>query len=102
LGDHQQLLEGLRTQTLQVTERACLIHRASLFFLAAVGVLIVCTRTLVAGWFFPLGGFLSALMGLRESLEQVELEGRFVFHAVEPSLSNSRQDTEEIFTDTSS
>lgn len=118
-GDHQQLLEVLRTQTLQVTERARLIRRALLFFLAAVGVLIVCSLTLVASWFFPpaafltavffvvgllsmLGGVISALMELRESLEQVELEGRFVFHAVEPSLANSRQDSEEIFTDTSS
>jgi hypothetical protein len=31
-GDHQQLLEVLRTQTLQVTERARLIRRALLFF----------------------------------------------------------------------
>jgi hypothetical protein len=49
-----------------------------------------------------LGGIISAMMELRESLEQVELEGRFVFHAVEPSLSESRQDSEEIFTSTSS
>ena len=42
------------------------------------------------------------MMELRESLEQMELEGRFVFHAVEPSLSDSRQDSEEIFTDSSS
>ena len=118
-GDHQQLLEVLRTQTLQVTGRARLIRRALLFFLAAVGFLIVCSLTLVASWFFPpaaflaavffvvgllsmLGGVISALMELRESLEQVELEGRFVFHAVEPSLSDSRQDVEEIFSDTSS
>lgn len=45
---------------------------------------------------------ISAMMELRESLEQVGLEGRFVFLAVERSLSDSRQDTEEIFTDTSS
>jgi len=49
-----------------------------------------------------LGGVISALLELRESLEQVELEGRFVFHAVEPSLSDERQDSGEIFTDTSS
>jgi hypothetical protein len=42
------------------------------------------------------------MMELRESLEQVELEGRFVFHAVEPSRSDSRRDAEEVFTDTSS
>ena len=117
-GDHQQLLEVLRTQTLQVTERARLIRRALLFFLTAVAVLIVCSLTLVASWFFRpaavlaavlfvvgllsmLGGVISAMMELRESLEQVELEGRFVFHAVEPSLSDSRPDSEEIFTDTS-
>jgi len=51
---------------------------------------------------FHLGGVISALLELRESLEQVELEGRFVFHAVEPSLSDERQDSGEIFTDTSS
>ena len=56
----------------------------------------------VVGLLSMLGGVISALMELRESLEQVELEGRFVFHPVEPSLSDSRQDTEEIFTDTSS
>jgi len=49
-----------------------------------------------------LGGVISALMKLRGSLEQVELEGRLVFHAVEPSLSDSRPDTGEVFTDTSS
>jgi hypothetical protein len=88
-------------------------------FLTAVAILIVCSLTLVTSWFFPpaaflaavffvtgllsmLGGIISAMMELRESLEQVELEGRFVFHAVEPSLSESRQDSEEIFTSTSS
>ncbi len=118
-GEHQQLLEVLRTQTLQVTGRARLIRKALLFFLVAVALLIVCSLTLVTSWFFPpvtffaavffvlgllsmLGGVISALMELRGSLEQVELEGRFVFHAVEPSLSDSRQDSEEIFTDASS
>jgi hypothetical protein len=42
------------------------------------------------------------MMELRESLEQAELEGRFVFHALEPSLSDSRQDSEEVSSDTSS
>ena len=56
----------------------------------------------LAGLLSMLGGVISAMMELRESLEQVELEGRFVFHAVEPSLSDLRQDSEEIFTDTSS
>ncbi len=49
-----------------------------------------------------LGGVISAMLELRESLEQVELEGRFVFHAVEPSLPDLRPDSEGIFTDTSS
>jgi hypothetical protein len=118
-GEHQQLLEVLRTQTLRVTARARLIRRALLFFLVAVALLIVCSLTLVTSWFFPpaalfaavffvlgllsmLGGVISAMMELRESLEQVEFEGRFVFHAVEPSLSDSRQDSEEIYTDTAS
>jgi len=48
------------------------------------------------------GGVISALIELRGSMEQVELEGRFVFHAVEPSLSDSRQDSGEIFADTTS
>lgn len=117
-GDHQQLLEVLRTQTLQVTERARLIRRALLFFLTAVAILIVCSLTLVTSWFFPpaaflaavlfvagllsmLGGVISAMRELRESLDQVELEGRFVFHAVEPSLADSRPNSEEIFTGTS-
>jgi hypothetical protein len=95
-GDQQQLLEILRTQTLQVTGRARLIRRALLFFLTAVAILIVGSPTLVTSWRFPpaaflaavlfvaglismLGGVISAMLELRESLEQVELEGRFVF-----------------------
>jgi len=118
-GDRQQLLEVLRTQTLQITQRARLIRRALQFFLTAVAILIVCSLTLVTSWFFPpaavsaavlfvagllsmLGGVISAMLELRESLEHVELEGRFVFHAVEPSLPDSRPDSEGIFTDTSS
>jgi len=109
----------LRTQTLQITERARLIRRALQFFLTAVAILIVCSLTLVTSWFFPsaaflaavlfvagllsmLGGIISAMLELRESLEQVELERRFVFHTVEPSLPDSRPDSEVIFTDTSS
>jgi len=42
-----------------------------------------------------LGGVVSAILELRESLEQVEFEGRFVFQAVEPSLADLRQDTIE-------
>ena len=60
-GDHQQLLEVLRTQTLQVTERARLIRRALLFFLTAVAILIVCSLTLVTSWFFPPAAFLAAV-----------------------------------------
>jgi len=61
-GDQQPLLEVLRTQTLQVTERARLIRRALLFFLAAVGLLIVCSLTLVTSWFFPPAAFLAAVL----------------------------------------
>lgn len=117
-GDHQLLLEVLRTQTLQVTKRARLIRNALLFFLVAVMHLLVCSLMLASSWFFPLamyfaaaffvlgllsmlGGVVSAMMELRGSLEQVELEGRFVFHAVEPSLFDSRQDSGEIFADAS-
>ena len=57
-GDHQQLLEVLRTQTLQVTERARLIRKALLFFLVAVALLIVCSLTLVTSWFPPPATFL--------------------------------------------
>jgi len=117
-GDHQLLLELLRTQTLQVTKRARLIRSALLFFLVAVALLIVCSLTLALSWFFPLAtyfaavffvlgllsmlaGVVSAIMELRGSLEQVELEGRFVFHAVEPSLNDSRLESGEIFADAS-
>jgi hypothetical protein len=117
-GDHQLLLEVLRTQTLQVTKRARLIRSALLFFLVAVALLIVCSLTLALSWFFPwatyfaaaffvlgllsmLSGVISALRELRDSLEQVELEGRFVFHAVEPPLYDSRQDSGDVFSDAS-
>jgi hypothetical protein len=50
-GDHQQLLEVLRTQTLQVTERARLIRRALLFFLTTVAILILPWSR--AGFFLP-------------------------------------------------
>jgi len=38
---------------------------------------------------------LRTFLELRESLEQVEFEGRFVSHAVEPSLADLRQETIE-------
>lgn len=112
LEDHQLLLEVLRKQTLRVTERARLLRLALLFFLSAVALLIVCSLTLAISWFFHpatvlaaaffvlgllsmLCGVISAILELRDALEQVEFEGRFVFQAVEPSLSEMRQDTIE-------
>lgn len=113
LEDQRQLLEVLRTQTLRVTERARLIRLALIFFLAAVALLIVCSLTLALSWFFPLAtpfaavffvlgllcmlcGVISAMLELRDSLEQVEFEGRFVFQALEPSLSESRSEASEV------
>ena len=112
LEDHQLLLEVLRKQTMRVTERARLIRMALLFFLSAILLLIICSLTLVLSWFFHpatvvaaaffvlgllsmLCGVISAILELRESLEQVEFEGRFVFHTVEPSLADLRQETIE-------
>ena len=112
LEDHQLLVEVLRKQILRVTERARLIRLALLFFLSAVGLLIVCSLTLAMSWFyhpatvlaavfFVLGllsmlcGVISAILELRDSLEQVEFEGRFVFQAVEPSLTDVRPDVIE-------
>ena len=113
LEEQRQLLEVLRTQTLRVTERARLIRLALLFFLFAVALLIVCSLTIALSWFFPLAtffaaaffvvgllsmlcGVISAMMELRHALEQVEFEGRFVFQTLEPSLSDSRSDANEI------
>jgi hypothetical protein len=113
LEDQRQLLEVLRTQTLRVTERARLIRLALLFFLSAVALLIVCSLTLALSWFFPLAtvfaaiffvlgllsmfcGVVSAMLELRDSLEQVEFEARYVFQAVEPSLADSRSDSNEV------
>ena len=109
LEDHQLLLEVLRKQTLRVTERARLIRMALLFFLSVILLLIISLvlgrffhpATVVAAAFFVLGllsmlcGVISAILELRESLEQVEFEGRFVFHTVEPSLADLRQETIE-------
>ncbi|HUL33014.1 MAG TPA: DUF2721 domain-containing protein [Candidatus Eisenbacteria bacterium] len=113
LDDQRQLLDVLRTQTLRVTERARLIRLALLFFLSAVALLILCSLTLAVTWFFPmatffaaglfvlglfamLGGVFSAILELRNSLEQVEFEARFVFQTVEPSLAGSRRDANEV------
>ena len=113
LEDQKQLLEVLRTQVLRVTERARLIRLALIFFLAAVALLIVCSLTLALSWFFPVAtlfaavffvlglismfcGVISAMLELRDSLEQVEFEGRFVFQALEPSLSESRSESSEV------
>jgi len=113
LEDQRQLLEVLRTQTLRVTERARLIRLALLFFLFAVALLIVCSLTIALSWFFPVAtffaaafflvgllsmlcGVISAMMELRDALEQVEFEARYVFQTVEPSLSDSRSDFNEI------
>jgi Protein of unknown function (DUF2721) len=113
LEDQKLLLEVLRTQTLRVTERARLIRLALLFFLFAVALLIVCSLTIALGGFFPVAtlfaaaffvlgllsmlcGVISAMMELRDALEQVEFEARFVFRAVAPSLSDSHPDSPEI------
>jgi len=109
LAEQQLLIEVLRTQILRVTERARLIRLALAFFLFTVGLLIVCSLTLTLSWFFPsvtllaagffvlallamLGGVVAAMLELRDSLEQVEFEGRFVIQAVEPSFSDSSID----------
>jgi len=113
LPDQKQLLEVLRTQTLRVTERARLIRLALIFFLFAVALLIVCSLTLALSWFFPLAtlfaavffvlgllsmlcGVVSAMLELRDSLEQVEFEGRYVFQTVQPSLAESHAESTEV------
>jgi len=109
LAEQQLLIEVLRTQILRVTERARLIRLALLFFLSTVGLLIICSLALTLSWFFPaamlfaavffvvgllamFGGVIAAMLELRDSLEQVEFEGRFVIQAVEPSFSDSHAD----------
>jgi len=113
LEDQKQLLEVLRTQVLRVTERARLIRLALIYFLSAVAFLIICSLTLAVSWFFPLAtlfaaaffvlgllcmlcGVISAMLELRDSLEQVEFEGRFVFQALEPSLSEPHSESSEV------
>jgi ABC-type multidrug transport system fused ATPase/permease subunit len=114
--DQQHLLELLRTQTLQVTRRARLLRMALWFFLVAVALLLVCSLTLVLSWFvrpaavlaalfFVLGllsmlcGVIAAMMELRGALEPVELEARYVFQTVKPSLFELRSEIEESFPD---
>jgi hypothetical protein len=111
--DHSPLLNMLKTQTVHVTRRARLIRRALLFFLVAVAFLIVCSLTLVLSWFvraaaffagifFVLGlfsmlaGVISAMMELRGALQPVELEARFVSESVDPSLAESRRESEAL------
>jgi hypothetical protein len=109
--EEARLLEVLRTQTEQVKRRARLIRLALLFFLTAVGLLIICSLVLAFSWlahvaaFFAaiffvlglcsmLGGIIAALTELRGALEPVELEARFVSHAVEPSIAEALHEAE--------
>jgi len=109
--EHARLLELLRTQTEQVKRRARLIRTALMFFLSAVGLLIVCSLTLAFTWyvrdaafvaavFFVFGlismfcGIVAALMELRGALEPVELEARFVSRAVDPSIAEALQESQ--------
>lgn len=111
--EEARLLEVLRTQTEQVKKRARLIRLALLFFLTAVGLLIICSlalafswllsaATFVAGVFFVLGlcsmlgGIVAAMMELRGALQPVELEARFVSRAVEPSIAEALHETEAL------
>jgi len=104
--EHARLLEVLRTQTEQVKRRARLIRLTLMFFLSAVGFLIICSLTLAFTWyargaalvaavFFVLGllsmfgGITAALMELRGALEPVELEARFVSRTVDPSIAEA-------------
>jgi len=113
LQDQKQLLEVLRTQVVRVTERARLIRLALVLLLSAVALLIICSLTLAMSWFFPsatlfaaalfvvgllsmLFGVISAMLELRDSLEQVEFEGRYVFQTLQPTLSESRSESNEV------
>lgn len=104
-----RLLEVLRTQTQQVARRARLIRRALLFFLTAVGLLIVCSLALAFSWFVRaaaffaavffvvglcsmLAGIVAAMMELRGALEPVELETQFVSEAVELFIAEALQE----------
>lgn len=106
LVENARLLEVLRTQTEQVKRRARLIRLALLFFLGAVGLLIICSLTLAFTWyargaalvaavFFVFGlvsmfcGIVAALVELRGALEPVELEARFVSRTVDPSIAEA-------------
>jgi hypothetical protein len=111
--DQARLLELLRTQTEQVKRRARLIRRALMFFLTAVGLLIICSLSLAFTWyaragalfaaiFFVLGllsmlgGIIAALLELRGALEPVELEARFVSRAVDPSIAEALQEAQAL------
>lgn len=111
--EHAGLLEVLRTQTEQVKRRARLIRLALMFFLSAVGLLIICSLTLAFTWyareaalgaaaFFVLGlismfcGIIAALMELRGALEPVELEARFVSRTVDPSIAEALQEAQAL------
>jgi len=111
--EEARLLELLRTQTEQVKRRARLIRLALLFFLTAVGLLIICSLALAFSWlargitilaagFFVLGlcsmlaGILAAMMELRGALQPVELEARFVSRAVDPSIAEALHEAEAL------
>jgi Protein of unknown function (DUF2721) len=108
----------LRAQTEQVKRRARLIRTALMFFLSAVGLLIICSLTpaftwyvretaLFAALFFVvgllsmLGGIIAALIELRGALEPVELEARFVSRSVDPSIAEALQEAHSLEADES-
>jgi len=113
--EQARLLEVLRTQTEQVKRRARLIRTALMFFLSAVGFLIICSLSLAFTWyarwaalvaavFFVFGlismfcAIVAALMELRGALEPVELEARFVSRAVDPSIAEALQEEQALNT----
>jgi len=111
-----RLLDMLRRQTEQVKRRARLIRSALMFFLSAVGLLILCSLALAFTWyaraatlfaavFFVLGlcsmqgGIIAALTELRGALEPVELETRFVSRTVDPSIAEVLQEASPLGAD---
>ena len=113
-----RLLEVLRTETEQVKRRARLIRSALMFFLSAVGLLIICSLTLAFTWYVRetalfaamffvlgllsmLGGIVAALIELRGALEPVELEARFVSRSVDPSIAEALQEARPLGADES-
>jgi len=114
--DGARLLEVLRRQTEQVKHRARLIRSALMFFLSAVGLLIVCSLALAFTWyvrsaalfaavffvlglFSMLGGIIAALMELRGALAPVELETLFVSRAVDSSIAEALQEAQALEAD---